>query len=82
MGKALQKKALSFLPRLKMDREVLQKYLTSRYFAAGVLADLAGGVMMLGAVANAPVSIVQPVAGCGLAILALFSHYYLKVRLP
>ena len=44
-------------------------------------ADLGGGLLMIIAVARTPVSIVQPIASSGLAVLAVFSHFYLDERL-
>eukprot|EP00899_Mesostigma_viride_P017838 jgi/Mesvir1/26055/Mv08232-RA.1 len=77
IGKALQKKATNSLPRLAFERKVIQAYLGSATWLLGLLADIGGALLMISAVSRAPVSIVQPVSGSGLALLALFSHYYL-----
>ena len=39
-----------------MDREVLAEYAADRGFFLGIATDLIGGVLMLAAVANAPVN--------------------------
>ena len=113
IGKALQKSATASLPRLTLDSVVLRRYLSSKEWLLGLAADLGGGLLMIAAVARAPVrvpcsvscsysnslilaaascccgfsadivlqvSIVQPVSGLGLVLLAVFSHFYLKVR--
>eukprot|EP00898_Chlorokybus_atmophyticus_P001122 jgi/Chlat1/200/Chrsp1S03118 len=77
IGKALQKLATQTLPRLSLSAPVLRQYLLSRLWVGGVAADVAGALLMAIAVALAPVSLVQPVQGSGLAILAVFSHFYL-----
>ncbi|CAI5524537.1 unnamed protein product, partial [Closterium sp. Naga37s-1] len=56
---------------------VLWTYLRSPLWVAGLVIDVGGGLLMLQAVASAPVSIVQPVSTSGLALMALFSHLYL-----
>jgi hypothetical protein len=54
-------------------------YLTNPLWLGGLLLDVAGGAAMVGALAAAPVSLVQPVAAFGLVLLAGFSHFVLKV---
>lgn len=56
IGKALQKSATSTLPRLTLDSVVLYRYLSSKEWVSGLAADLGGGLLMIAAVARAPVS--------------------------
>jgi hypothetical protein len=58
---------------------VVIAYLTNPLWLGGLLLDVAGGAAMVGALAAAPVSLVQPVAAFGLVLLAGFSHFVLKV---
>lgn len=77
VGKVLQKEGTKGLPQLCLDLKVIQKYGSSRTWIIGVAVDVLGALLMLKAVSQAPVSVVQPVSGCGLAVLAVFSHFYL-----
>jgi len=81
VGKALQKKGTQSLPRLTADAKVLRQYLTHRTWLLGLLLDIGGGALAVVALAQAPVTVVQPISSSGLAILALFSHFYLDERL-
>ncbi|CAL5218552.1 g243 [Coccomyxa viridis] len=81
VGKALQKEATRQLPRFSIERKILLQYARSRQYLVGLAADLGGAVLMIAAFALAPVSLVQPVSGLGLAMLSIFSHFYLKERL-
>ena len=42
---------------------------------------MGGGLLSVVALSQAPVSVVQPIASGGLAVLAVFSHFYLEERL-
>jgi hypothetical protein len=61
--------------------QVLYAYISNPVWLGGLLLDVAGGGAMLGALAAAPVSLVQPVAAFGLVLLAAFSHFVLQVCL-
>ncbi|KAL9267840.1 putative magnesium transporter NIPA9 [Drosera capensis] len=60
---------------------VLKAYAFNKPWIMGFLMDISGAILMLRAISLAPVSIIQPVSGCGLAILSIFSHFYLKERM-
>ncbi|CAM6111856.1 unnamed protein product [Calypogeia fissa] len=78
IGKVLQKQGTKGLPQLTLKLKVIQSYLLSGTWLTGVAVDVLGGLLMLRAVSQAPVSVVQPVSGVGLAVLAVFSHFYLR----
>ncbi|KAL3695092.1 hypothetical protein R1sor_008743 [Riccia sorocarpa] len=78
IGKVLQKQGTKGLPKLSLKLKVIRAYLLSRTWVTGVTVDILGGLLMLKAVSQAPVSIVQPVSGVGLGVLAVFSHFYLR----
>ncbi|HJQ82504.1 MAG TPA: DMT family transporter [Candidatus Binatia bacterium] len=84
VGLVLQKIAADKLPRLGLGRErrgALRAFFRSPTWLAGTGITILGWIAFLKAVANAPVSIVQPVLGFGLALLALFSLVVLHERL-
>ena len=72
-----QKKGTQKLPRLVLDRGVLKQYLQDSTWTTGLAADVGGGLMMIFVVTRAPISVIQPISSSGLAVLAVFSHFYL-----
>ncbi|KAG6591472.1 probable magnesium transporter NIPA9 [Cucurbita pepo subsp. pepo] len=78
IGKIIQKKGTVILPPLSFKLKVIRAYAFNKTWIIGFLMDIFGAVLMLRALSLAPVSIIQPVSGCGLAILSIFSHFYLK----
>ncbi|CAI8606082.1 unnamed protein product [Vicia faba] len=78
IGKILQKKGTIILPPLSFKFKVIRAYALNKTWLIGFLMDIFGAFLMLRALSLAPVSVIQPVSGCGLAILSVFSHFYLK----
>ncbi|KAK9273639.1 hypothetical protein L1049_018449 [Liquidambar formosana] len=78
IGKVLQKKGTVILPPLSFKLKVIRAYAFNKAWVIGFLMDIFGAILMLRALSQAPVSVIQPVSGCGLAILSIFSHFYLK----
>lgn len=78
IGKVFQKKGTVVLPPLSLKPKVLKAYIFNKSWIIGFLMDMVGAALMLKALSLAPVSIIQPISGCGLAILAIFSCFYLK----
>ncbi len=84
VGMVMQKIAADRMPRLEFTLrqwEVYGAFLRSPTWLGGLGVTVAGWALFLKAIANAPVSIVQPVLGFGLAVLALFSVVFLHERL-
>ncbi|OIW03138.1 hypothetical protein TanjilG_11775 [Lupinus angustifolius] len=78
IGKILQKKGTIILPPLSFKLKIIRTYALNKTWLIGFLMDIFGALLMLRALSLAPVSVIQPVSGCGLAILSIFSHFYLK----
>ena len=81
VGKALQKEGTKRLPRFALDRKVVATYFKDTTWATGMGLDVCGGLLMVVALSIAPVSLVQPVAAGGVAVLAVFSHFRLNEKL-
>jgi drug/metabolite transporter (DMT)-like permease len=83
IGNALQKAGARRLPAvtLRLDRHVLRAFFTCRIWLLGTFVMIAGWGLMLVAIANAPISIIQPALGFGLIVMAFLSTRYLGEHL-
>jgi uncharacterized membrane protein len=84
VGTVMQKLGADRMPRIGLgggQRGVVRAFVRSRIWLGGLAVSVAGWVLFLKAIANAPVSIVQPVLGFGLCLLALFSVVFLHEQL-
>ncbi len=82
IGKAFQKEASRHLPPLDVgNAKVVREYVESTRWRLGLALDFGGGALQTIAFALAPVSLLQPVSGVGLAGLALYSQFALHDNL-
>jgi drug/metabolite transporter (DMT)-like permease len=82
-GMALQKKGAASLPKIGEEKggRVFKAFMTSRLWGAGWGLMMCGWGLYLVSTKFAPISIIQPTLGVGLAILALFSVFYLQEKI-
>ena len=84
VGIVMQKISADRMPPIELGTHqphVVRAFFRSPMWLGGIAVMTAGWVLFLKAIANAPVSIVQPVLGFGLCLLALFSVVFLHERL-
>ena len=81
LGKVMQKRGTQDLPVLQFKSSILRSYLSNGWWLVGVVLDVAGALLTMFSLSLAPVSIVQPVLGCGLAFVAIFSHLLTSDRM-
>lgn len=83
IGTALQKSAATRLPKLRFPPKArtLGSFFISPRWVGAFCLTVASWIAYLFAAGNAPISVVQPILGLGLAVLALFSVFYLNERL-
>lgn len=80
VGKGLQKQGIRELPTLVLKPSILRLYLQNPSWRLGMGLDVAGACLTLGALALAPVSVVQPLLASGLGLLVLYSRFVLHER--
>ena len=80
---AFQKAAAVRLPKLSIppQRRVIRAFLTNRTWMRAFLLSMISEGCFLVAAANAPISLLQPILGTGLIVLAGFSVFYLEEKL-
>lgn len=78
VGKGLQKQGIADLPAFSLRPAILLLYLKNPSWRWGMLLDIGGAFLTLGALALAPVSVVQPLLASGLILLVLYSRFVLK----
>ena len=77
-GYSLQKKGVQKLRDVQFGLATLVYYFKTKLWVLGILSSIAGTALIILALRIAPVSTVQPLLGCGLIFLVLFSRFYLK----
>ena len=78
-GLVLQKKGAQSVPKLKLKGFSIRSFLLffkSKIWVTGLACSTAGWVLYLVAVSKGPISIIQPVFGFGLVVIALFGVCY------
>jgi len=83
VGSAFQKSAAVRLPKISFPpkRKTLDAFVTNRAWMTAFLISVISEGCFLAAAANAPISLVQPILGTGLIVLAAFSVFYLNEKL-
>jgi drug/metabolite transporter (DMT)-like permease len=82
-GLALQKKGATSLPKIGVEKggRVFKAFMNNRVWVAGTVLMTGGWGLYLVSTAFAPISIIQPTLGVGLAVLAFFSVFYLHEKI-
>ncbi len=82
-GLALQKKGAAALPKIGKEKggKVFMAFMRSRIWVYGIFLLIAGWALYLVSTKFAPISIIQPTLGVGLAVLAGFSIFYLREKI-
>jgi drug/metabolite transporter (DMT)-like permease len=80
IGTALQKKAAAALPRIESQPGVqnVKNFLSNRTWLLGIILATAQWYIALLAMPLLPLSLLSSLMGVNLAILVVFSHFYLK----
>ena len=78
LGYSFQKKGAQKLRDVQFGLRTLVYYLKTRLWVLGIFTSFAGTGLTIFALRIGPISTVQPLLGCGLIFLMLFSRFYLK----
>jgi len=80
IGTALQKKAAAALPKIESQagRQNIKNFLSNKTWLMGIILTTAQWYVALLAMPLLPLSLFSSLMGINLAILVMFSHYYLK----
>ena len=81
LGYSLQKKGAQKLKDVLFGFRNIMCYLKTKRWVLGFLTTLIGTALIIFALRIGPISTVQPLLGCGLIFLVLFSRFYLKEHL-
>ena len=80
IGTALQKKAAAVLPKIESQggKQNIKNFLSNKTWLMGIILTTAQWYVALLAMPLLPLSLFSSLMGVNLAILVVFSHYYLK----